>query len=149
MERTIGDLGAEIRQPSNPFANLTQRALQCAQVNGLKSIFPDLDIGHTANAAHGRIPIHILEGGYSLHHPREDRPRPVRPCEARAILEYLGKEPGTSHEHEGCQIDELCVQRWARCGLPNGQICRSAWKELQNNVSRMSRNIKVCMLSNC
>jgi hypothetical protein len=27
MERTIGNLGQEIWQPSNPFANLAQRAL--------------------------------------------------------------------------------------------------------------------------
>ncbi|KAA1478538.1 hypothetical protein DENSPDRAFT_861874 [Dentipellis sp. KUC8613] len=36
MERLIGDLGQEIRQPSNPFANLSQRGLLCAQVNALK-----------------------------------------------------------------------------------------------------------------
>lgn len=43
MERTIGDLGQEIRQPSNPFANLARRALRRSQVNALKSMYPDLD----------------------------------------------------------------------------------------------------------
>ena len=44
MERTIGNLGQEIRQPSNPFANLARRALQRSQVNALKSIYPELDL---------------------------------------------------------------------------------------------------------
>jgi hypothetical protein len=43
MERTIGDLGREIRQPSNPFANLAQRALRRSQVNALKNMYPELD----------------------------------------------------------------------------------------------------------
>ncbi|EDR05625.1 uncharacterized protein LACBIDRAFT_302744 [Laccaria bicolor S238N-H82] len=33
MEHTIGDFGRDIWQPSNPFANLCQIALQCTQTN--------------------------------------------------------------------------------------------------------------------
>ena len=43
MERTIGNLGQEIWQSSNPFANLARHALQRSQVNALKSIYPELD----------------------------------------------------------------------------------------------------------
>ena len=43
MEHTIGNLGQEIQQPSNPFANLAWRALQRSQVNALKSIYMELD----------------------------------------------------------------------------------------------------------
>jgi hypothetical protein len=43
MECTIGNLGQEIWQPSNLFANLAQCALQWSQVNALKSIYPELD----------------------------------------------------------------------------------------------------------
>ena len=43
MERTIGNLGEEIKQPSNPFANLCQHAVWCCQVNALKTIIPDLE----------------------------------------------------------------------------------------------------------
>jgi hypothetical protein len=43
MECTIGSLGQEIWQPSNPFTNLAWRALQRSQVNMLKSICPELD----------------------------------------------------------------------------------------------------------
>ncbi|KAI0070681.1 hypothetical protein K474DRAFT_1713122 [Panus rudis PR-1116 ss-1] len=40
MERTIGNLGEEIRQPSNPFANLAERGLRRSRVNALKAMYP-------------------------------------------------------------------------------------------------------------
>ena len=43
MERAIGDLGNGIRQPSNPFGNLSQLALRQAQINAIKVICPELD----------------------------------------------------------------------------------------------------------
>ena len=42
MERTISNLGEEICQPSNPYANLFQRGLLQYQVNALTAIIPDL-----------------------------------------------------------------------------------------------------------
>jgi hypothetical protein len=42
MERTIGNLGEEIKQPSQPFANLSERGLRRCQVNALKSVLPHL-----------------------------------------------------------------------------------------------------------
>ncbi|TFY65491.1 hypothetical protein EVJ58_g1955 [Rhodofomes roseus] len=137
MERTIGDLGAEIRQPSDPFSNLAQRALRRAQVNGLKAILPELDRDQ-AGCTSSNVPICKLGDGYSLLHPREDRPRKVRPCEARAILQHFQITPDTP----GYDEDSVHVQRWARCSIPNGQVCRSAWKEIPNKVSRISRNVK-------
>lgn len=38
LERIIGDLGREIKQHSNAFENLSQRALRRCQVNALKAI---------------------------------------------------------------------------------------------------------------
>ena len=43
MERTIGDVGQGIRQPSNPFSNLCKLALRTSQINELKTICPELD----------------------------------------------------------------------------------------------------------
>lgn len=40
MERAIGDLGGEIRLPSNLYANLSQRAVRCCQVNAIKAMVP-------------------------------------------------------------------------------------------------------------
>lgn len=43
MERTIGNLGQEIKQPSNPFANLSRRAILRAQVNALQGACSSLN----------------------------------------------------------------------------------------------------------
>jgi hypothetical protein len=44
MEHTIGDLGKEIRQHSNPYANLSEcGGVRWARTNALKALIPDLD----------------------------------------------------------------------------------------------------------
>ncbi|KIM73012.1 hypothetical protein PILCRDRAFT_81467 [Piloderma croceum F 1598] len=43
MERSISNLGEEIKQPSKPFANLSQRGILRSQVNALKAMIPDLE----------------------------------------------------------------------------------------------------------
>lgn len=43
MERTIGNLGQEIRQPAEPYANLSREGVRCSQVNALKAMLPELD----------------------------------------------------------------------------------------------------------
>ena len=62
MERTIGNLGEEIRQPSNPFANLSHRGLLRCQTNALIAIFPSL------RPAERDFPRGVLDlgGGYLL-----------------------------------------------------------------------------------
>jgi hypothetical protein len=42
MEHTIGNLGEEIWQLSNPYANLSQRGLLRCQVNALKAMILNL-----------------------------------------------------------------------------------------------------------
>jgi len=43
LEHTIGNLGKEIKQHSNPFANLLQRGIRHACVNTLKAMIPNLE----------------------------------------------------------------------------------------------------------
>ena len=65
MEQTIGNLGKEIRQPSNPFANLSQCGLLCCQVNALIAMVLDLkpsrcdsDLPHgTLDLSSGYVPV--------------------------------------------------------------------------------------------
>ncbi|KAI1791029.1 hypothetical protein LXA43DRAFT_1143119 [Ganoderma leucocontextum] len=138
MERMIGDLGSEIKQPSLPFENLAQRALRRAQNNVLQAMFPDLDPIHLSQA-----PKHDLGDGYTLLHPRQPGPRSVEDHEDVLIMRYIENVVGTE-EARSVWVEEMqcCVQKWARCRLPNGQICRSAWKEIANNMTRIARNVK-------
>jgi hypothetical protein len=43
IKQTIGNLGEEVKQDSNPFANMSQWAIRCCQVNVLKAMVPDLE----------------------------------------------------------------------------------------------------------
>lgn len=116
MERTIGNLGQEIRQPSNPYANLSQRGLLRSQINALKAMVPDLDSSDS--------PPTIPRGGkdcsngYVLLRAKDNVLRDMRPCEINAFAAYL-------MDIHALEIDENWspkIARWARLHLPNGQI---------------------------
>ena len=136
MERTIGNLGREIRQPSNPFANLSQRGLLRCQVNVIKAMVPDLQ-RPTTNLPQGAKEV---GDGYILLRARDRIHRPMRDCETIALRNYL--------ESIAMSLDgnySPSIVRWARLRLPNGQVARSSWKEKLKPLTklRMARNVKV------
>ena len=116
MERAIGDLGGEICLPSNPFANLSQRAVLRCQVNTLKVILPEL------NKPKNLLPRGTLDlcGSYVLLRAWEPRPSLMTDSEAVALQCYYEgqgqplRDGGTSYR----------VVRWARLVIPTGcSIC--------------------------
>lgn len=138
MERTIGNLGEEIRQPSNPYANLSQRGLLRCQVNALISMVPDL------KPCKDSLPrgASDLGGGYVLLRARDRYQRTMKANEAVALKKYLQNRHFLALG-EGWAPK---ITRWARLRLPNGQVARSKWKEAlkPNNKIRTARNVKVC-----
>ena len=137
MERTIGNLGQEIRQPSNPYANLSQRGLLRSQINALKAMIPDLDPSPPVVPQGGRD----LGGGYILLRAKNRVPRAMRDCEKEAFASYLKDTYNLLMDSDWSPK----VARWARLRLPNGQVARSAWKETLKPLCkvRMARNVKV------
>jgi hypothetical protein len=130
MERTIGNLGQEIRQPSRPYANLSQEGVRRCQVNTLLSAIPELD-----EPAKG-LPTGAVDlgDGFALLRKRDRYTFSPVGGAAQAILDYLG---------DGRPLPR--IKRWARLLLPNGQIARSLWREMFKPLdqTRMSRNVKV------
>jgi hypothetical protein len=130
MERAIGDLGQEIRQPSNPFGNLCAITVRRSQQNALKALYPELDRTITPN-----IPKYAnnLGNGFVLLRPRE-RYFSTIPDEAGDILQN--------------QLGISRVRRWGRVRLRNGQVARSLWSESKRFGMRIrnTRNIKVMLL---
>jgi hypothetical protein len=130
MERAIGDLGKDIRQPSNPFANLSQIALRRSQINALLTICPELD----PNAV--LIPTgNDVGNGYFLLTPSDRNASSLHGGVCwDAVQTRFGHMKG--------------VRRWGRLNLPNGQIARSLYSETQRNGkaenTRVTRNVKVC-----
>ena len=137
MERTIGNLTQELRQPSNPYANLVQRALLRCQINSLKNIIPDLD--EPTSLPRNAID---LGDGYILLRRRDTTARRVLPAEELALIAYLE----TLLEFREIRLQSpFSVVRWARLRLPTGQTARSLWGEQSKALEklRMARNVKV------
>ena len=134
MEQTIGNLGQEIRQPSNPFSNLSERGVHRSQVNAITSILPEL----VREKPFPRIS-KDLGSGFILS--MQDRIfHQVSNAEMEAIRVFY-----RAH-NEIVADDWVCrVQKWARLQLPNLQFVRTAWREKMRPLekTRMARNITV------
>ncbi|KAI6018270.1 hypothetical protein PISMIDRAFT_18255 [Pisolithus microcarpus 441] len=129
MEWTIGNLSEQIRQPSKPFMNLSHEGVRWCQVNSLLSIMPELD-DSGSRLPHGSIK---LGDGYALLHKCSKHA--VIPCgdEATALSQFLGPARALPH-----------IKKWAQLHLPNGQVARSAWRELLRPPEQIctSQNVK-------
>lgn len=143
MERTIGNLVEEIQQPSNPYANLGQRAIRRAQINALKPIMPSLD---TSDTKHLPRFAKDLGSEYALLKCQDRTSRATTVHEGWAIQDYIKHTFSDSPILQQFSSDgTIRVCRWARLQLPNGQIARSLWKETHFNARR-SHNVKVWVL---
>ncbi|KAJ7769490.1 hypothetical protein B0H16DRAFT_1715945 [Mycena metata] len=137
MERTIGNLGEEIKQHSDPYANLSQRGLRRCQVNVLKAVIPGLDSDDTRNPLLPRG-CEDLGDDFVLLRARDEWLNLIADDAASAIRKLLRAKSDTG---------DIKLKRWARLRLPNGQIARSAWKEKNKPLKsvRMARNVKVAI----
>jgi len=134
MERMIGLFGSLIKQPSNPFANLTEQARKVAEVNALIAMWPDLE--HAEQDPHGSIDI---GDGYLLLGPKDTKPYSLTPVEQAALTDFYSGLPNTESVPRGF------VYRWGRLRLPIEQVARSYWKEVvrSSKSARTDRNLKV------
>ncbi|RXW16092.1 hypothetical protein EST38_g9763 [Candolleomyces aberdarensis] len=137
MERTIGNLGKEIKQPSNPYKNLSERGLRRAQVNAVTSMM-----------AVENAPVNLPPGatdygdGYILLGPTERGKKLMTLLEADAFITFAHSlDPNWSTR--GARIS--CCRR-GRLRLPTRQIARTKWKELDKSEDaplRISRMVKI------
>ncbi|KAJ3779671.1 hypothetical protein GGU10DRAFT_280433, partial [Lentinula aff. detonsa] len=131
MERTIGNLGEEVRQPSNPFRNLSEQCKRRACVNALLAMCPELDYTVSTHACYSVDTGH----GYILLHPRD-----------KGSISLT-----TQYPEAAFLFDDLLgyrkIRRYGRLQLPNGQIARSLWSETRqansNHTTRITRNVLV------
>ncbi|KAF7335173.1 hypothetical protein MSAN_02350500 [Mycena sanguinolenta] len=85
IEHTIGNLGEEIKQHSNAFANLAQQGIYRYQVNALKAMIPNIEPPENP-LPRGAVDV---GGGYALLHAMDTTSCDVRPCEHCAIVKCL------------------------------------------------------------
>ena len=133
MERIIGIFGSLIKQPSNPFANLTEQAKKVAEINAITAMRPDLE--HSKHNPHGSIGI---SQGFLLLGPRDQKPYLLSPAEYTAVSTFYSSLPNVE------TIPPRSVYRWGRLQIPTEQTARSHWKEMvrTSNAARTDRNLK-------
>ncbi len=138
LETAIGNLGREIRQDRDLYANLTQRAILRAQVNSLQARFPRIRL--EIRGRHGMsLPRGACEfegcKGYTLLPRCEEYPTPLSEDELVALMSYWNRQ---GWPNQDSWSKTIC--RWAKLRLPNGQMACSVWKESRtlSNVRRAS-----------
>ena len=136
MERTIGNLGEEIRQHSDPYANLSQRVIERARTNALYALAPDF-FPVAAKLPSGACDI---GGNYVLLGPRE-----LHEMDAKTLEAFIQFSDSHLWRIKKSTSESINIDRFARLLLPNGQIARSWWHEKKRPVEkvRVARNVKV------
>jgi hypothetical protein len=138
LERTIRNLGEEIKQHSNPFLNLSQHGIKQAQTNALKAMIPDLIVDDPSKDILPRG-AKDLGNRFVLLHAHKGEPHPLWECEAEALCDVLPTAQ---------RVVDISVRRWAKLRLPTGQNCNSTWKELEKPLEKHHtvRMVKVCYI---
>ena len=147
MERTIGNLGEEIKQPSNPYANLAKCGLRHSQTAALHAMLPELVVTTPDSPILPRGAIDIRDG-YALLCARDKSAVILEGEEARAIHTFMGN----NLEQSDLPADrQPRIIQWACLQLPNLQVARCAWKETAcvSAAERVRRscNVKVSSLT--
>lgn len=138
MERTIGNLGQEIRQHQHTYANLSNRAIHRAQTNALLCMVPDLVVGRINDPNAIPSGAKYVGNGYYLFPTRDAVHHKLPPAEATALHTYLTSVGATFANFQPK------VVRWARLRIPNGQQVRSKWREeARVGYIRRARNAMV------
>jgi hypothetical protein len=118
LECTIGSLGQEIKQPSNPFANIVSYRLRRSQVNAIKVIIPDFNKTNAQSPSSPTNP----QGDYVLLWPKDRNTYLLSGAYANAFHEFMCSMVQTLAEDWTPKIIQ-----WARLHLPNQQVSRLLW----------------------
>ena len=129
LETAIGNLGREIRQDRDLYANLTQRAVIRAQVNSLCARFPQVKFERVRGLIQSSN-TRKFDGGYIFLPRCEALPSPLSEDELTALMTFWR---GKDWPNANAWPNVVC--RWAKVHLPNGQNARSAWYESSVNTN--------------
>ncbi|KAF8583438.1 hypothetical protein K439DRAFT_1647251 [Ramaria rubella] len=109
MEHTLSNLGEEIHQPLNPYANISECRLQQVQLNALKAMIPSLDKDSES----------VPQGSLNIGDDRY--PHHCEGIAGQVVNLYICM----AEEELGNELPDtwtVKIVRWARVLLPNGQI---------------------------
>lgn len=142
IERVIGYLGAEVKQPSNPFKNLSERGLRQAQLSALMAMAPDKLVKESNPLGVGGV---NLGDHFLLKRPHNTKQYPLEGAERVAASQYC-ERTFPCYQSFAYSERHLPIFCWARLGLPTQQTGRTSWKECMKSPDaalRTSRMVKV------
>ncbi|KAF8260002.1 hypothetical protein EI94DRAFT_1706629 [Lactarius quietus] len=138
LEHMIGNLGEELKQPSNPYTNLANCGLRQSQMAALHAMLPDLD-SNTLHLPRGAVD---LGEGYILLRAQDEHGVVLRGKQADALHMFTTLKTGNTLPDDW----EPKYIHWAHLQLPNLQIACCAWKETEHASAaehvRHSQNVK-------
>lgn len=126
IETAIGNLGNEIRQDKDPYANIAQRGLIRAQLNTLQAKYPELKSSKDTIPPLSRD----FGDGYILLPAADTASRKISHDQYLVLMDYW-RSQGWPNASEWPNA----ISRWARLQLPNGQQARSIWGESHSTGS--------------
>ncbi|KAF5379709.1 hypothetical protein D9615_005670 [Tricholomella constricta] len=143
METAIGNLGEEIRQDRDPYANIAQRGILRAQINSIVAMMPGALLSDDTTS---RIPRGGLDLGDSYILLRACQPAAVDVSEAEAAaIIALWQKKGWPNQDNWPRA--VCC--WARLRLPNGQLLRSHWMESRSRRNGRKTTVVKFHTENC
>ena len=104
----IGIFGSLIKQPSNPFANLTEQAKKVVEVNAIVAMWPSLE--RTKQDPRGSIDI---GSGYLLLGPKDTTPYQLSTAEKDSLNNFYSNTRS---------VPRRSIYQWARLRIPTGQV---------------------------
>ncbi len=116
MERTIGNLGEEIKQPSNPYGNLSERGLQRTQMNALAVMIPQFCQARERTS----LWCNWFKSGLALLRARDTIERTAKDEERTAILQFF--RPSADHAtanndaiSKNTEMGKASSSQWSDC----------------------------------
>ncbi|GJE88558.1 hypothetical protein PsYK624_046410 [Phanerochaete sordida] len=146
MERLIGELGGDLKQPLNPWGNIAACAYRRAQTSALLAMYPYLHVRDDKNSdeKEKKTPRGAVEfpDDFTLLRPAEDQPHEISPAELAAIRAFWSCHV-PDHALDAQWLERPLLRKWGRILLPGGLIARCVWKEERMKTIRMARNVKI------
>lgn len=134
METAIGNLGNEIRQDRDPYANIAQRGVLRAQINSITAMMPQVHLKNESSIPSGALNV---SGGYVLLRACQPTLIDVSESEVAAIMEFWSRQSWPNQDGW-----PWAVRCWARLRLPHGQVACSRWMEARSH----QRLCEPCMI---
>ncbi|PPQ88017.1 hypothetical protein CVT24_010864 [Panaeolus cyanescens] len=137
----IGFLVKQITLPSNPYYNLSERAVLQCQMDAIMIQYPQLNRAENSEPQYSED----IGDGFIFLRARERYGHLQSGIIGVKLREWFITEETMHSNPIPANWEGPKIRRWARMRPPNGQVARCAWKEMEKPLDkvRQSRMVKI------